>query len=70
MLTALRQWGDKYLDRPRRSPVGHHAMKGAARAVHVKLICEEGHEVGPDDLRRDPGPAEQRPRQEISSTAR
>ena len=29
---------------------------GCGARVHVKLLCEEGHEVGPDDLRRDPGP--------------
>ena len=64
VLTALRQWGDKYLTGPE-GPQSVITHEGCGARVSVKLLCEEGHEVGPDDLRRDPGPGA-RPR-EISS---
>jgi len=67
VLSALRQWGDKYLAGPD-GPSTLITHEGCGAPVHVKLICEHGHEVGPDDLRREPGPGA-RPR-EISSAAR
>jgi DNA-binding HxlR family transcriptional regulator len=55
VLTALRQWGDKYLTGPE-GPSSIISHEGCGGRVGVKLMCEHGHEVGPDDLRRDPGP--------------
>jgi DNA-binding HxlR family transcriptional regulator len=55
VLSALRQWGDKYLAGPEGpSMVVKHKDCGAR--VHVKLMCEEGHEVPVDELERRPGP--------------
>jgi DNA-binding HxlR family transcriptional regulator len=55
VLSALRQWGDKYLADPEGpSMVVKHRDCGAR--VHVKLVCEEGHEVPVDALERLPGP--------------
>jgi DNA-binding HxlR family transcriptional regulator len=61
VLTALRQWGDKYLSGPE-GPQSVISHEGCGGRVSVKLVCEHGHEVGPDDLRRDPGPGA-RPRE-------
>jgi DNA-binding HxlR family transcriptional regulator len=55
VLTALRQWGDKHLTGPE-GPSSVISHEGCGGRVGVKLVCEHGHEVGPDDLRRDPGP--------------
>jgi DNA-binding HxlR family transcriptional regulator len=55
VLSALRQWGDKYLAGPEGpSMVVSHAGCGAP--VRVKLMCDEGHEVPVDQLERRPGP--------------
>jgi DNA-binding HxlR family transcriptional regulator len=55
VLSALRQWGDKYLAGPEGpSMVVSHADCGAP--VRVKLMCDEGHEVPVDQLERRPGP--------------
>ena len=46
VLSALRDWGDKYLAGPDGPPVAvEHADCGAP--VHTQLICEEGHRVDP-----------------------
>ena len=67
VLTALRQWGDKYLTGPE-GPQSVISHEGCGGRVAARLMCEHGHEVGPDDLRRDPGPGA-RPR-EISAIGR
>jgi DNA-binding HxlR family transcriptional regulator len=55
VLTALRQWGDKYLVGPEGpSMVVTHKECGAQ--VHVKLMCDHGHEVPVGELERVPGP--------------
>ena len=55
VLSALRQWGDKYLADPEGpSIVVKHKDCGAR--VRVKLMCDEGHEVPVDELERRPGP--------------
>jgi DNA-binding HxlR family transcriptional regulator len=55
VLSALRQWGDKYLAGPE-GPSIVTSHKGCGARVHVKLMCEEGHEVPVDELERRPGP--------------
>ena len=67
VLTALRQWGDKYLTGPE-GPQSVITHEGCGARVSVKILCEEGHEVGPDDLRRDPGPGA-RPRRNFFARA-
>jgi DNA-binding HxlR family transcriptional regulator len=67
VLSALRQWGDKYLADPEGpSIVVKHKDCGAR--VRVKLMCEEGHEVPVDELERRPGPGLRL--REVSSSAR
>jgi DNA-binding HxlR family transcriptional regulator len=67
VLTALRQWGDKYLVGPE-GPQSLITHAGCGERVHAKLMCDAGHEVPVDELERRPGPGA-RPR-EISSAAR
>jgi len=55
VLTALRQWGDKYLAEPE-GPMMLVTHKGCGAPVAAKLMCEHGHEVTPDELERQPGP--------------
>lgn len=50
VLTALKDWGDAHLCDERGVPViTRHADCGAP--VHVALVCEDGHAVGPRELR-------------------
>src|SRR3954468_2353812 len=52
VLTALKDWGDAHLTDERGVPVvTRHVDCGAP--VHVELVCEEGHTVGPRDLRAE-----------------
>jgi DNA-binding HxlR family transcriptional regulator len=54
-ITALREWGDKYLADPAGpSTLVRHRDCGAL--VHTQIVCEAGHVVAPEDLRRGPGP--------------
>ena len=55
VLSALRQWGDKYLVGPEGPPmvVTHKDCGGVVRA---KLMCDAGHEVPVAELERRPGP--------------
>jgi DNA-binding HxlR family transcriptional regulator len=55
VLTALRQWGDKYLVGPE-GPQSLITHKDCGALVHAKLVCDEGHEVPVDQLERRPGP--------------
>jgi DNA-binding HxlR family transcriptional regulator len=56
VVLALLQFGDKHLADPDGPPVEvRHADCGAA--VHVELVCDEGHHVeSPRELRSAPGP--------------
>jgi DNA-binding HxlR family transcriptional regulator len=52
VLTALKDWGDEHLCDARGVPVvTRHVDCGAP--VHVALVCEQGHEVGPRELRAE-----------------
>jgi DNA-binding HxlR family transcriptional regulator len=52
VLTALKDWGDEHLCDARGVPVvTTHVDCGAP--VHVALVCEQGHEVGPRELRAE-----------------
>jgi DNA-binding HxlR family transcriptional regulator len=55
VLSALRQWGDKYLAGPE-GPSMKISHAGCGAPVHVKLMCDEGHDVSVDELERRPGP--------------
>jgi DNA-binding HxlR family transcriptional regulator len=55
VLTALRQWGDKYLTGPE-GPQSLITHVGCGARVHAKLRCDAGHEVPVDELERQPGP--------------
>ena len=52
VLTALKDWGDRHLCDERGVPVvTRHVDCGAA--VHTALVCDQGHVVGPRDLRAE-----------------
>jgi DNA-binding HxlR family transcriptional regulator len=55
VLTALRQWGAKYLTGDE-GPQMYTTHKGCGGKVHAKLMCDHGHEVAVDELERVPGP--------------
>jgi hypothetical protein len=55
VLSALRQWGDKYLAGPE-GPSLLITHKDCGAPVHAKLMCDHGHEVPLDELDRKPGP--------------
>ena len=55
VLTALRQWGDKYLVGPE-GPQSLIIHAGCGADVHAKLVCDAGHEVPVEELERQPGP--------------
>ncbi|MDA0162144.1 helix-turn-helix transcriptional regulator [Solirubrobacter ginsenosidimutans] len=55
VLSALRQWGDKYLAGPE-GPSLLITHKDCGGSVGVKLMCEHGHEVPLAELERRPGP--------------
>jgi DNA-binding HxlR family transcriptional regulator len=55
VLTALRQWGDKYLAGPE-GPSIVVAHEGCGAPVRARLMCDEGHEVSVHELERLPGP--------------
>jgi DNA-binding HxlR family transcriptional regulator len=56
VITALRQWGDKYLADPE-GPSTEILHRDCGAHVHAKLICDAGHIVQPEDLDRRPGPS-------------
>jgi DNA-binding HxlR family transcriptional regulator len=58
-LTALREWGDKYLADPA-GPSLELTHRGCGAHVHTALICDAGHRVAPEELRRQPGPGARR----------
>jgi DNA-binding HxlR family transcriptional regulator len=55
VLSALRQWGDKYLAGPE-GPSLLITHKDCGAPVRTKLMCDHGHEVPLDQLDRSPGP--------------
>jgi DNA-binding HxlR family transcriptional regulator len=53
-LVALMQWGDTYLAEGEVPPLALH-HRGCDAAVHLELVCEEGHRLaGPRDVRPEP----------------
>src|SRR3954453_19122379 len=58
-ITALREWGDKYMADPE-GPSSLVLHRGCGAHVHAKLICDAGHELAPEDLERRPGPGARR----------
>jgi DNA-binding HxlR family transcriptional regulator len=53
-ITALREWGDKYLADPA-GPALVVTHRDCGAPVHTKLVCEQGHSVTADELDRRPG---------------
>jgi DNA-binding HxlR family transcriptional regulator len=58
-ITALREWGDKYLADPA-GPSMELTHRGCGAHVHTALICDAGHTVAPEELRRQEGPGARR----------
>jgi DNA-binding HxlR family transcriptional regulator len=57
VISALREWGDKYLADPE-GPALVSEHEGCGRAVHLVYRCEAGHELaGPEQIVRRPGPS-------------
>ena len=57
VLTAMRQWGDKYVSDPEGPPLVYEHV-GCGAPVHLAYRCEAGHEVhGQDEIVRRPGPS-------------
>jgi DNA-binding HxlR family transcriptional regulator len=56
VITALRQWGDKYLADPE-GPSTEILHRGCGAHVHARLVCDAGHVIEPEDLERRPGPS-------------
>ncbi|WUD77688.1 helix-turn-helix transcriptional regulator [Streptomyces sp. NBC_00510] len=57
LITALRQWGDKYLADPEGPSLltTHHDCGAPVRA---RLVCDEGHVIdAPEEVDRRPGPS-------------
>jgi DNA-binding HxlR family transcriptional regulator len=54
-ITALRQWGDKYLADPE-GPSSIVTHRGCGAPTHVQIVCDAGHVVAPEELKREPGP--------------
>jgi DNA-binding HxlR family transcriptional regulator len=55
-ITALREWGDKYLSDPEGPPV-LVTHRGCGAAIHTAIVCDAGHAVDPEDIERTPGPS-------------
>jgi hypothetical protein len=55
-ITALREWGDKYLSDPEGPPV-LVTHRGCGAAIHTSIVCDAGHAVDPEDIERTPGPS-------------
>ena len=54
VLSALMDWGDRHLAGPDGPPtVVRHVSCGAP--VHARLVCDQGHEVSPRDVRAQTG---------------
>jgi DNA-binding HxlR family transcriptional regulator len=69
VLTALRQWGDKYLADPEGPAIlaTHHDCGAPVRA---RLVCDEGHVLASgEQVDRTPGPSA-RPRPAAGAAAR
>jgi DNA-binding HxlR family transcriptional regulator len=58
-LTALREWGDRYLA-DSEGPSTETVHRGCGAPAHVQLVCEAGHVLAPEDLGRRPGPGARR----------
>lgn len=57
VLTAIREWGDKYLaDSEGPAMIARHVGCGAP--IHVAVVCENGHAIsGPEEAEFHPGPS-------------
>jgi DNA-binding HxlR family transcriptional regulator len=56
VVSALRQWGDKYLADPD-GPSTEVVHRGCGAHVHARLMCDDGHVLELEDLERRPGPS-------------
>jgi DNA-binding HxlR family transcriptional regulator len=55
-ITALRDWGDKYLADPE-GPSLLVTHRGCGASVHTAIVCDAGHAVAPEEIERTPGPS-------------
>jgi DNA-binding HxlR family transcriptional regulator len=56
-LSALRQWGDKYLTDPE-GPATLATHRDCGAAIRVALLCDDGHAItSHEDVERRPGPS-------------
>ena len=55
-ITALRDWGDRYLADPE-GPSLLVTHRGCGAPVHTAIVCEAGHTLAPEDIERTPGPS-------------
>lgn len=55
VIAALREWGDAWAADPQGPPLRstHH---GCGAAVRPRLMCDAGHEVGPNEIDVEAGP--------------
>jgi DNA-binding HxlR family transcriptional regulator len=58
-ITALREWGDKYLADPE-GPSVLVTHRDCGARVHTRMVCDAGHTVAPEELDRIPGPGARR----------
>jgi DNA-binding HxlR family transcriptional regulator len=56
VVTALRQWGDKYLADPE-GPSSVILHRDCGAPVHAKLVCDAGHVIQPEQIERRLGPS-------------
>ena len=66
-ITALRQWGDKYLADPE-GPSTLISHRGCGAPVHAQLVCDAGHVVEPGGAPARAGPERPHARRRLMAT--
>jgi DNA-binding HxlR family transcriptional regulator len=57
VLSALRQWGDKYLTDPE-GPATLATHRDCGAPIHIALLCDRGHTItSHEEVERRPGPS-------------
>ena len=55
VITALRDWGDTWATDPQGPPI-QAVHRDCDAPVHARLVCDNGHDVAPDELTVQAGP--------------
>ncbi|SNT49290.1 DNA-binding transcriptional regulator, HxlR family [Asanoa hainanensis] len=55
VITALRDWGDAWSADPEGPPV-QAVHRGCQAPAHARLVCDDGHDIGPEGLAILAGP--------------